>query len=152
MHIATHLSLVHKGEQHLAEALLAVGARHPGDPDIPVTCTILAGWSHEHMRVLQPILDRYGEQPVVAPLILHTVLFKGPRVGAHGLLRDLQDLTLLATDVHANWTVLSLAAKAIRDVELQTACKESSGQTLRQLDWLKERSADAAPQALIAEG
>lgn len=68
-----------------------------------------------------------------------------------GLLRDLQDLLLLANDVHGNWAVLSAAAKALRDVELQTAAKELSGQTLRQRDWLQERIADAAPQALIAE-
>lgn len=151
MHIATYLGLVHKGEQHLAAALATVAERHRDEPDIPVTCNILAAWSHEHAQKLQPILDRYGEQPVLAPLILHTVLFKGPRSGTLGLLRDLQDLHLLAGDVHGNWTVLSLAAKAIRDVELQTAARELSGQTLRQLHWLKERIADAAPQALIAE-
>ena len=151
MHVATHLGLVHKGELHLADALNAVAEKHRDEPDIPTTCAILAAWSREHAHALQPLLKRYGEQPVVAPLVLHTVLFKGVRVGAHGLLRDLQDLALLATDVHSNWTVLSQAAKAIRDVELQTACSELSGQTLRQLDWLKERIADAAPQALIAE-
>lgn len=151
MHMATFLGLVHKGEQHLADALTTVAEKHLDEPDIPVTCKLLASWSREHAQKLQPILDRYGEQPVVAPLLLHTLLFKGPRAGTVGLLRDLQDLLLLANDVHGNWAVLSVAAKAVRDVELQTAAKELSGQTLRQLDWLKERIADAAPQALIAE-
>ena len=151
MHIAVYLSLIHSGEHHLTEALTAVGEKHRDEPDIPVTCAILAAWSHEHVQRLQPIRDRYGGHLVVAPLMLHTVLFKGPRGGTLGLLRDLQDLSLLATDVHSNWTVLSLAAKAIRDVELQIAARELDGHTLRQLDWLNERAADAAAQALIAE-
>lgn len=81
MHIATFLGLVHKGEQHLADALTSVAEKHPDEPDIPVTCKLLALWSREHAQRLQPILDRYGEHPVVAPLMLHTILFNGHAPG-----------------------------------------------------------------------
>jgi hypothetical protein len=64
-------------------------------------------------------------------------------------LRDLHDLWLLANEVHLCYTVLSQAARALRDREMEQACKQLDDQTHRQISWLMTRIKQAAPQALV---
>jgi hypothetical protein len=65
------------------------------------------------------------------------------------LLRDLQDLHLLATLVQTTWTVLAQGAEGLRDHELLQVATHSNTETSRQLSWLVTRMKAAAPQALI---
>jgi hypothetical protein len=58
------------------------------------------------------------------------------------LLRDLQELYLLASLVVITWTVVKQAAQGLRDAECES-------QTKTQLAWLAARMKQAAPQALI---
>ena len=71
------------------------------------------------------------------------------RTGPVGLLRDLQDLHLLANLVLTSWTVIQQAAQGLRDDELVEVASGSSGETSRQLAWLTTRMKSVAPQALI---
>ena len=71
------------------------------------------------------------------------------RDSAVGLLRDLQDLYLLAALVQTSWMVVEGAAEGARDRELTTVAHERSAQTARQLTWLRTRMKEAAPQALL---
>ena len=66
-----------------------------------------------------------------------------------GLLRDLQDLHLLATLVHSTWTVIAQGAQGLRDRQLLAIATASNAETSRQLTWLNTRMKPAAPQALI---
>jgi hypothetical protein len=149
MYVGGYLGVLQDSEQQLAGSFMLVASRHPAEPEVLAIAPVLAAWSREHALRLQPFLDRYGKQQVAAPA-LHGVLFQGSPLGGRGLLRDLQDLSLLVNDVRLTWVMLSLAAKALRDVDLQDACRTLSEQTLRQLDWLKVHIEDGAPQALIA--
>jgi hypothetical protein len=108
--------------------------------------------SDAHVAALQPAAQRYHEQTsndLPEPARLHAAGLPQIRDGQIGLLRDLQDLHLLATLVQTTWTVLSQAAQGLRDRELLDIASRSITETARQLSWLNTRMKAAAPQALI---
>ncbi len=152
-HLATYLALVHHAEQTLADALRTVGAGHAQHPDVLFTCQALAAMSDEHVQRLTPVADRYGEQArdegIAEPDRLHAAGLAQIRSGPVGLLRDLQDLHVLATFVQTTWTVISQAAQGLRDNELSLQAVHANSETSRQLSWLNTRMKAAAPQALI---
>jgi hypothetical protein len=101
---------------------------------------------------LEPVAQRYHEQAaddLPEPDRLHVAGLPHIRDGQIGLLRDLQDLHLLATLVQSTWTVLAQAAQGLRDRELLDIATNSTAETTRQLTWLNTRMKAAAPQALI---
>jgi hypothetical protein len=65
------------------------------------------------------------------------------------LLRDLQDLYLMATECDITWTMVGQAAQGARDTDLVEVVKACEGETATQLKWLKTRMKQAAPQALV---
>jgi hypothetical protein len=150
-HLATYVGLLHRSEQTLADALRTIGQGHAAESDVFHTCTMLAGWCDEHVQRLEPIARRYGEDSDVdEPERLHHPGIDKVRGTPVGLLRDLQDLYLLASLVQTSWTVVSNAAQCLRDRELMQVAQECSTQTSRQLRWLTTRMKEAAPQALLA--
>jgi hypothetical protein len=148
-HLSTYVGLADHSEQILAESLRAVASGHARAADVFHTCHLLAGMSDEHRRRLVPVIERYGEDDVEEPERLRADGLATTREGEIGLLRDLQDLHLLATLVQTSWTVISQGAQGLRDVELLTLATEAGAETSRQLRWLNTRMKMAAPQALI---
>jgi hypothetical protein len=152
-HLATYVGLLHRGEQTLADSLRAVGEGHAAEPDVYAMCDILAAMSEEHVRMLAPIAERYGEQisgdEVDEPERLHAGGLAETRAGGVGLLRDLQDLYALGSLVQTTWTVVYQAAQALQDRELMSAAEQASGSTSRQHRWLNTPLKAAAPQALL---
>lgn len=149
-HIATYVGLADHSEQILADSLRAVAEGHARQADVFHTCRQLAGWSDEHRRRLAPAVERYGEQhDVDEPERLRASGLAEVREGEVGLLRDLQDLHVLASLVQTTWTVLAQAAQGMRDRELLEVADSSNAETSRQLSWLNTRMKQAAPQALI---
>lgn len=150
-HVSTYVGLAHRSEQTLAESLHTVGEGHAQEPDVLFACRALAAMSEEHVSRLTPIADRYGEDDVDEPERLHADGVAEVREGGIGLLRDLQDLHLLATLVHSTWTVLAQGALGLRDHDLADLAQHCLGETERQLSWLTTRMKVAAPQTLIVE-
>jgi hypothetical protein len=68
------------------------------------------------------------------------------------LIRDLQDLYLMAAECDICWTVVRQAARGVRDEDLQHVVQTCEGETATQLKWLRTRMKQAAPQALIVAG
>lgn len=149
MHISNYLGLVDTSEKLLAEALEKVAHHHKDEPDVLQTCTMLSAWSLLHSGKLQPFIAKYAEKKSAEPDRLNEALFNGVRSGALGLLRDLHDLWLLASEVDLCWIVISQAALGLRDKELEALCTAFKKDTRRQLDWLMTRIKQAAPQTLI---
>lgn len=58
---------------------------------------------------------------------LHSQLFTGTRTGGIGLLRDLQDLYLMAAECDITWTVVGQAAYGVRDKDLLAVVRECEG-------------------------
>jgi hypothetical protein len=149
-HLATYVALADHSEQTLAESLRAVADGHARQADIFHTCHTLAGWCDRHRAALASIVERYGEQDDIdEPERLRGVALDRTRTGDIGLLRDLQDLHLLATLVSTTWTVIAQGAQGLRDTELLEVATGSGAETARQLTWLTTRMKEAAPQTLI---
>ncbi|MCV7419333.1 hypothetical protein H7K45_02155 [Mycobacterium yunnanensis] len=149
-HLATYVGLADHSEKTLANSLRTVAAGHARHADVFHTCHTLAGWSDEHRRDLEPVVERYGEQDDLdEPERLRANGLSCVRDGEIGLLRDLQDLHVLATLVQTTWTVIAQGAMGLRDHQLLDIARRSNAHTSRQLTWLNTRMKQAAPQALI---
>jgi hypothetical protein len=148
-HLATYLGLVDHSEQVLAESFRAVSDGHADVADVHHLCRTLAGMCDEHRKQLAPILERYGEEDLEEPDRLRADALPEARTGEIGLLRDLQDLHLLATLVRSSWVVIAQGAQGLRDRDLLEVAQSSRAETDRQLTWLNTRMKAAAPQALI---
>ena len=108
--------------------------------------------SDTHRELLAPVVQRYGEDDsdgVDEPERLHASGLAQVRSGEIGLLRDLQDLHVLADLVQTTWTVLAQGAQGLRDHELLDVAHQAGAGTARQIAWLDTRLKAAAPQALI---
>ena len=149
MQLAHYLGLLHRAEAHLADAFREVGDAHADEADVFQICDTLARECDRHAEELGPFARRYGEDASEEPARLHSELFSGTREGPLGLLRDLQDLYLMATECDIAWTLVGQAAQGARDPDLFAVVQACEGETATQLKWLKTRMKQAAPQTLV---
>ena len=149
MQIAHYLGLLHRSEANLAAALREVADAHADEVDVFHTGHALARHCDTHAEKLQPFAEHYGEDATEEPDRLHSTLFNGARSGGLALLRDLQDLYLMAAETDIAWTLVGQAAKGLRDDELQAVVEACESETEIQLKWLRTRMKQAAPQALL---
>lgn len=149
MMLPVYLGLLQKAEQALASSYRQVAAGHGGEPDVYHLCHTLAKQCDEHEQALTPVIERYGERPDDEPERWHAEELSQTRSGPLGLLRDLQDLYLLANLVDVTWMMVKQAALGLRDEQLIQVVSECEGQVRVQLGWLTTRMKQAAPQALI---
>lgn len=150
MKLPIYLGLLHKSESTLAQPFRQVAQGHGHEPDVHFICQILAAQCDSHQRALEPVLERYGEADIDdEPARLHADGLGATRSGPVGLLRDLQDLFLLASLVDITWTMIKQAGQALRDQELLDVVATCDGETAKQLKWVSTRMKQAAPQALL---
>lgn len=148
-HLSTYVGLADHSEQTLADSFRAVAQGHARVADVFHTCLLLAEMSDQHRADLAPAARRYGEDDIEEPERLHADGLAQARTGEIGLLRDLQDLHVLATLVQTTWTVIAQGAQGLRDRDLLEIATAANAETSRQLSWLNTRMKVAAPQALI---
>jgi hypothetical protein len=149
-HLSTYVALADHSEQILADSFRTLADGRPDVHDVFHMCHTLAKMSDDNREKLQPAVERYGEDnDVDEPERLRATGVAEVREGEIGLLRDLQDLHLLATLVKSTWMVVDQGAQGLRDRELLQVAQEAIAQTGRQLTWLETRMKAAAPQALI---
>lgn len=149
MHLAHYLGLLHRAERELASAFTQVAVDHRTEPDVFHECHLMAAQCEDHAERLTPFVDRYGEEADHEPDRLHSQLFSGTRTGGLGLLRDLHDLYLMATECDMAWRLIRQAALGARDGELRDVVDRCDGETGVQLMWLRTRMMSAAPQTLL---
>ena len=150
MRIPAYLELAHTSVGLLAASYRRTATDHPDEPDIASVCGTLAEQCDDHRAAVGPMVRRYGaadagDVPAEPP----TVRTAAAGSGSVGLLRDLQDLWMLASFVHLTWTVVEQAAQGLRDHGLVTVVAGCDRDTQVQLQWLTTRIKQAAPQALI---
>lgn len=149
-HLATYVALADDSERILADSLRTLAGGRPEVHDVFHMCHTLAGMSDRHRERLRAPIERYGEDPDVdEPERLRASGVAEVRGGEIGLLRDLQDIHMIATLVRTTWLVISQGAQGLRDSELLGLAQDSMSETDRQLRWLETRMKSAAPQALI---
>jgi hypothetical protein len=149
MQLAHYLGLLHRSEEKLGEAFGEVAEGHADDQDVFHQCRRLARQCDAHAEALKPFADRYGEEASDEPERLHSTLFESTREGPLGLLRDLHDLYLMASECDITWTLVGQAAQGARDTDLLDVVQSCEGETATQLKWLKSRMKEAAPQTLV---
>ena len=152
MNLPVYLGMLQGAERELASSFRTVADGHGDEPDVHSICTVLAKQCDEHVESIQPIVERYGSQPDDEPERLHAVALPEPRTGSLALLRDLQDVHLLASFVDMTWTLVGQAAKALRDEDLEQVIARHEAETQVQVTWLTTRMKQAAPQALVVAG
>jgi hypothetical protein len=152
MKLAHSLAELREAERVLAEALVLVSHRHVKDAEVHEGGRRLAGWSAAHVAELEPFTDRYGRAVAGKPHRVSAALLRDGRVGGPGLLSDLQDLAMLAHQVHLSWVVVGQAARALRDEELHGAVLRLGRETDRQIAWIRTHIQLTAPQALTVPG
>ncbi|MGN8051430.1 hypothetical protein ACTJKO_17275 [Curtobacterium sp. 22159] len=149
MLLPVYLGLLRRAEQSLAASFRQVGDGHAAEPDVFHLCHTLAGQCDAHVEALGPVVDRYGEAPDDEPERFHADALASTRSGPLGLLRDLQDVYVLASLVDITWTLVRQAGSGLRDEELLGIVSACSSGTELQLSWLSTRLKQAAPQALV---
>jgi hypothetical protein len=55
----------------------------------------------------------------------------------------------MAAECDMAWTVVGQAAQGVRDADLFATVERCEGETAAQLQWLRSRMKEAAPQALV---
>lgn len=150
MKLPVYLTLLAESESTLGRSYRTVAEAHGDEPDVHFLCMTLADQCDAHRAALDPIIERIGKAPADdEPERLHADAISEPRTGPVGLLRDLQDLYLLASLTDVTWTMVKQAAQALRDEELLTVVQNCDRETAVQLRWLLTRMKQAAPQALV---
>ncbi len=149
MQLAHELRLLHSAEQQLAVALAAVGDGHADEVDIHHIAAVLSQQCEDRAGRLEPFADRYGDEEPSDLDDPHRDLFGGVRSGPLGLLRDLNDLYLMACECELAWTLVGQAARGARDRDLLDIVGRCEAETTTQTRWLRTRMKQAAPQALV---
>ncbi len=149
MQLAHYLGLLHGAEARLADSFREVAEAHGEEVDVVHMCRRLAEQCDAHAERLAPFAARYGEDADDEPDRLHSAIFQGGRSGPLALLRDLQDLYLMASECDLAWTVIGQAAQGARDPELLEVVQACESETAAQLKWARSRVKEAAPQALV---
>lgn len=149
MNVAHYLGLLERAQRNLAQAFREVAEGHADEPDLRTLCPRLAEDCDGYADRLRPFVERYGADAPDEPDRLHSEIFAGSREGGLGLLRDLQDLYLMAAECDIAWTMIGQAAQGLRDGDLLGIVEDCEGRTATQLQWLRTRMKQAAPQALV---
>ena len=96
MHIGKYIDLVHRTEEDLVKAFKKVAEAHGDEVDVYQTCMLLASWSQKLVDELAGFVDKYKKEKDKDPDRLSDTLMRDTREGSMALLRDLQDLYLIA--------------------------------------------------------
>ena len=115
MGLAVYLGMLHAAEQTLAESWRLVADGHTAEADLHHLGHQLGGRADARVDMLAPLTERYGERYDDEPERLEAQGLGSLRSGPVGLLRDLQDLYLLASFVAITWDLVGQAAQATRD-------------------------------------
>ena len=133
----------------MVKAFKKAAAAHGNEVDIFQTCMLLSTWSQELVDDLEKFVDKYKKEKDKEPDRLSNMLMKDTRAGDVALLRDMQDLYLIVSEIEVCCVVLRQGAAGLRDGDLMATCDKVARQSKRQLSWLLSRMKEAAPQTLI---
>jgi hypothetical protein len=148
-HVPDHLGLLAEANEEFIQACDSVSAHHIEETEVRYVLSLLAGFSREAVETLKPFRAKYGHRDSREAKNLRKELFSSTHIGALGLLRDLQNLFVLASEAQILLTTILQASQALRDPELLMACHHLQGQNKRQLAWLDTQIKHRAPHTLI---
>jgi hypothetical protein len=148
MKITEYLALLDDAEDRMRDAFELLASRHAADAEIRDMAHRLATWSDAKRAALRPAIERYGRARSSGSDLVYRAMFRQPRIGGFGQVRDLHDASLFVHHVFLCWTAVGQAAQALRDKELIGVCKREIVRTERQARWLRTMFLVGTPQAL----
>jgi hypothetical protein len=151
---------LHRSENHLAGALLAMSDRHKADHEIFYVARDIARWSQDHVQALAAIGRDYDveldAQPERDPSLLASLRQKAsdavgrrPEPGLL-LLADLRHVYREASGVSLDWELLAQAAQGAKQEELLALAQRCHPETLRQVRWANAMLKVEATQVLVS--
>lgn len=149
MQLAHYLELLQRAAENLAAAYREVARAHQDETEVVTIARQLAGQCDEQVEAVGPFVHRYRTGDPAKPDRSPSARFAGPRGPGVGLLRDLQDLYLVAAECDIGWTVLQGCAEGVRDTDLLAVVRRCHGETRIQLAWLRTQLTQSAVQALV---
>lgn len=148
MHLDHYVRLSQQAHETLAAAWRALADGHPDEHDVALIARRFATIADDQCQQLTTFVGRHNATSA-EPDNFAPAAFQGPRRGGLGLLRDLHDIALLATECDLSSTLLTVGAQGARDTELLDVANAGLAHTKQQLSWLTSRIKQAAPQALV---
>jgi ferredoxin-nitrate reductase len=148
-HVADYLGLLRAAHAEFAKACREVGGRHLEEPDVREGLDKLARANDAAAAALKPFLKTYGEKKSGEPDDLRDALIPSARSGAFGVLRDLHDLLVMAAEVQTALTVVTQAAKALRDEALEQSCAQRADEVAGHQGWLLSHLKHRAAHTLV---
>ncbi|MBT2502865.1 hypothetical protein [Curtobacterium sp. ISL-83] len=150
MLLPVYLGLLQRSETVLADSFRTVAEGHAAEVDVYHLAHTLARQCDEHAAAAATAVALFpkpghGEEPSHFDPKPITSTREGPA----GLLRDLQDLYMLAGLVGTSWTLVMQAAKGLQDSTLLEVATDCFEQTEVQVAWLTTKLKSAAEQALL---
>lgn len=160
MKLGMAIEELHRSEDHLARALLAMSDRHKADHEVFHVARVIAAWSQDHVVQLARIGHDHGldlsEEPADDPGLLAGVrqwgaelIGRRPEPGVL-LLADLRHIYREASGTSLDWELLAQGAQAARDRGLLELSERCHPQTLRQARWANAKLKEASPQVLAS--
>jgi len=147
-HVPDYLGLLSDANEQFIQACESVSAHHVEETEVRYILGLLKKFSQEAIAALQPFIDKYGRRASSEPKNLRKEMFGSSHVGALGLLRDLQNLFVQATEIQVVMTTVMQTAQALRDKELLDTCHHLQGQNKRQLAWFDTEIKHRSPHTL----
>lgn len=151
MQLPKFIGLTKESEEQLADAFLLVANKHEKNSEVRDMCKQLAQWSRSNLEALAPVIDKFGAKAADGPQRVRSALFHGDHLGGLGLLRHLQDLSLLVRQAQLNWTALLQCAEDLPDTELESASLSALGINKRQTAWLETEIKTTSPNAILVD-
>ena len=150
MQLPAYLGLQRHAESTLAESFRVLADSHAAEADIRDLCGSHAKVCDGHGAALDELIRTYGQRREHEPERMRDQGLRRGRGGPVGLLRDLQDVYLLASFADITWAMIRQAAEALPDQKMIEAVSACEQETSAQLRWLRTRMQVSAPQALLA--
>jgi ferredoxin-nitrate reductase len=147
--VSDYLSLLKESNLVFRDAARQVAMDHSENAEVARGSEFMRRLADEAIGRLQPFLQRYGTVKNREPRKLHHALFSKRRFGDFGLLRELHDLFLLASEVYVVNSAVLDAAKELRDCDLVGFCLWMEEQCDRQKIWCMTQVKENAAQALV---
>ena len=148
MYLSHYIQLAHETHLQLCDAWTKLAQGHSDELDLRVLAQKFADASGARAEQLAAFTrtDIEVSEPTQE---FSTGKFRGTRTGNIGLLRDLHEVYLMNSECDLVWTLLQVGAQGTRHAELLQLSESGLRETKLQLDWLRSRLKQAAPQALV---
>lgn len=147
-HVSDYLGILFDANSEFSHACDIVIDHHTEHLEIVTGLSSLKRYSQEISDLLMPFVDQYGREMPDRPEILRDALFD-KNTGEFGLLRDLHDLFIMASNVQIAATIINYAAEGLRDADLLKATAAIMEKAKLQMAWAKTHLRHQTGHALV---